>query len=225
MSPRTRTTPRKKPQQDRSRGTVDAILEATARVLVRDGYDRASTNRVAQEAGVSVGSLYQYFPSKEALVAALVDRHADAMMAVVRERIGALATTPLREAVHATIEAVFAAHNLEPALHRVFIEQLPRVGRLQRIRALETDLAAVLAVAMSARAGELRRQNHELAALVVVHAVDALVHAAAFERPAGFRDEALIEELTDMVQRYLVRDEVPAVNASATRRAPAPTQS
>ena len=52
--------------------TVEAILDATARVLVREGYARTSTNRVAAVAGVSIGSLYQYFPNKESLVAALV---------------------------------------------------------------------------------------------------------------------------------------------------------
>ena len=72
MAKRTRTAPRKKPKQERSQATVDAILVATARVLCETGYDRASTNRIALAAGVSVGSLYQYFPSKEALVAALV---------------------------------------------------------------------------------------------------------------------------------------------------------
>jgi len=65
-----RTSPRKKPRQERSVATVEVILDATARVLCSTGYDRASTNRIAMSAGVSVGSLYQYFPSKEALVAA-----------------------------------------------------------------------------------------------------------------------------------------------------------
>ena len=69
------TNPRKYASQDRSRATVDALVEATARILIREGFDKASTNRIAEVAGVSVGSLYQYFPSKEALVAALIDRH------------------------------------------------------------------------------------------------------------------------------------------------------
>jgi AcrR family transcriptional regulator len=66
MAARTRTNPRKLASQERSRVTVDALLGATARILVKDCYDRASTNRIAHLAGVSIGSLYQYFPSKEA---------------------------------------------------------------------------------------------------------------------------------------------------------------
>jgi AcrR family transcriptional regulator len=63
MSGAARPLPRKLPAQPRSRETVQRILEATARVLIADGYDAASTNRIAAEAGVSPGSVYQYFPN------------------------------------------------------------------------------------------------------------------------------------------------------------------
>src|SRR5947199_10350657 len=78
------TNPRKSASQKRSRATVDALVEATARILVREGFDKASTNRIAEVAGVSVGSLYQYFPNKEALVAAVIDRHQQKIMQTVR---------------------------------------------------------------------------------------------------------------------------------------------
>src|SRR5581483_874384 len=99
MAKRTRTAPRKKPKQERSQATVDAILVATARVLCETGYDRASTNRIALAAGVSVGSLYQYFPSKEALVAALVERHVDQMNDLLASKIVAVIDAPPAVAV------------------------------------------------------------------------------------------------------------------------------
>src|SRR5215471_19293099 len=95
MARRTRTAPRKKPRQERSHATVDAILDATARVLCTIGYDRASTNRIALAAGVSVGSLYQYFPSKEALVAALIERHVEQMTSLVKSKIVEVAGAPV----------------------------------------------------------------------------------------------------------------------------------
>ena len=94
MPRRVRTTPRKRPRQARSRATVDAILEATAQVLVAEGYDKTSTNRVAERAGVSVGSVYQYFPNKEALVGELVDRYSREIMDMVFGRLTALAENP-----------------------------------------------------------------------------------------------------------------------------------
>jgi AcrR family transcriptional regulator len=74
------TNPRKQASQVRSRATVDALIEATARILVSEGFDRSSTNRIAEKAGVSIGSLYQYYPSKEGLVAAVIDRHNQELM-------------------------------------------------------------------------------------------------------------------------------------------------
>src|SRR4051794_37910637 len=113
MAPRPRTVPRKAPRQDRSRATVDAILDATARVLVQEGYDRTSTNRIAVKAGVSVGSLYQYFPSKEALVAALVDRHMEEMNQVLLEGMSGLDVKPPERVVRDVIHAMISAHRVE----------------------------------------------------------------------------------------------------------------
>jgi len=122
MPRRPRTSPRKKPRQQRSQDTVECILDATARVLCSTGYDRASTNRVAMAAGVSVGSLYQYFPSKEALVAALVERHVEQMTSLVTGKLAEVSTAPLDVAVRTMIDSMFAAHAVDPRLHKVLIE-------------------------------------------------------------------------------------------------------
>src|SRR5262249_39645266 len=99
MARRPLTNPRKHASQQRSRATVDALVEATARILVREGFDKASTNRIAEKAGVSIGSLYQYYPGKEALVAAVVDRHQQELMQVVRGALADVAALPIEEAV------------------------------------------------------------------------------------------------------------------------------
>src|SRR5439155_25257373 len=90
------TKPRKNASQERSRATVDALIEATARILVREGFDKASTNRIAEVAGVSVGSLYQYYPGKEALVAAVIDRHQQKIMQTVRGELADTMGQPLQ---------------------------------------------------------------------------------------------------------------------------------
>src|ERR1044071_5404419 len=127
---RAELAPRKEPSQERARQTVDAILQAAATVLVRDGYDRASTNRIAETAGVSIGSLYQYFPSKEALTAALIDRHRAEVMATFYERMTQIADLPIRDAIKTIVQAMVEVHGVDPALHRVLSEQVPKVGKL-----------------------------------------------------------------------------------------------
>jgi AcrR family transcriptional regulator len=77
-------TPRKQPKQERSQATVEAILTATTHILIKEGYDQFNTNRVAELAGVSIGSLYQYFPNKEALLFALAEDHANEMVQLVQ---------------------------------------------------------------------------------------------------------------------------------------------
>src|SRR5262245_38954880 len=93
---RRHTSPRKNPMQSRSRATVDAILRAAGRAFADHGYDEVTTNLVAQIAGVSIGSLYQYYPSKDALVAALIEGHIDRMAKAVRTRLSEVATQPLQ---------------------------------------------------------------------------------------------------------------------------------
>ncbi|MGH7440591.1 MAG: TetR/AcrR family transcriptional regulator [Polyangiaceae bacterium] len=202
MAKRPRTAPRKKPKQERSQATVDAILQATARVLCATGYDRASTNRIALAAGVSVGSLYQYFPSKEALVAALVERHVDEMTSLVKTKLAEVFDAPLASAVETIIGAMFAAHAVDPRLHQVLIEQVPRVGRLEKLRGVEGEVQALVAAFLAARP-ELCRAPVETMAFVLVHAVEAVTHAAVVGGVDTEHARVAARELTKMVLRYL----------------------
>jgi AcrR family transcriptional regulator len=184
---------------------VEAILTAAARVLVREGFDHASTNRIAEAAGVSVGSLYQYFPSKEALVAALVERHVEAMMAVLAEALGRLGPMDLPRATREVVRLMLRAHAVEPALHRVLIEQVPRVGRLDRLHEVEDHAVALVRAWLEAHRAEVRPRDLERAAWVAVTAVEALTHRAVLSRPEALADPALEEEMVQLVVRYLER--------------------
>jgi len=117
--------------QKRSRATVDALIEATARVLIKEGYDRASTNKIAALAGVSIGSLYQYFPSKEALVAAVIERHTQESSQVTHNALLKAAARPIEIGVRDLVAAAIDAHRVDPKLHRVLAEEVPRIGRLE----------------------------------------------------------------------------------------------
>jgi AcrR family transcriptional regulator len=132
MARRPSTKPRKLASQERSRATVDALVDATARILVKEGFDKASTNRIAEVAGVSVGSLYQYFPSKEALVAAVATRHQQEVMQTVRGELADVFDQPLAKAMHKLVTVAVKAHRVDPKLHRVLAEQIPRVGELEK---------------------------------------------------------------------------------------------
>jgi AcrR family transcriptional regulator len=203
MPRRPRTSPRKKPRQQRSQDTVDCILDATARVLCTTGYDRASTNRIALAAGVSVGSLYQYFPSKEALVAGLVERHTAQMTSLVKGKLAEVASAPLDVAVRTMIQSMFDAHAVDPKLHKVLIEQVPRIGKLEEVVGLEREVEVLVALLLESRRKELRRVKLGAAAFVLCQVVEAVTHAAVLAELEEPRRGEVAAELTDMVLRYL----------------------
>src|SRR3954464_12978376 len=99
MQRQARTTPRKHPRQARSRATVDCVLEATARVLVKRGFDGLTTNLVAETAGISIGSLYQYFPNKAALVGALIEQHVEDITKLMLSELTRVAQLPMAQAI------------------------------------------------------------------------------------------------------------------------------
>jgi AcrR family transcriptional regulator len=204
MPPRPATVPRKEPRQDRAKATVDAILAATARILVKEGYDKASTNRIAEAAGVSVGSLYQYFPSKEALVAALIEQHSAEMMRFIEEK--AVSTTPadpLRDVVRDVVQAMIDAHRVNPKLHRVLMEQVPRVGSLKRLSELDDRVLAMIRVYLELRKAEIRPTNLKLVAFMLTSIVEAVTHGAVLMHPEYLVDAELVDETTEVIMRYL----------------------
>ena len=202
------TNPRKSASQERSRSTVDALLEATARVLIKEGYDKASTNRIAEVAGVSIGSLYQYFPGKEALVAAVIDRHTQEISEVTRKALVRAAALPIEAAAREFISVAIDAHRVNPKLHGVLAEQIPRVGRLENIEANVRDGYALVRGYLEAHRDEIDVADLDLAAFVVVTVVEALTHAAVLRRPDILTDEKarqFVDDVTRLVVRYLRR--------------------
>jgi AcrR family transcriptional regulator len=197
-----RTATRKKPSQERSREMVEAILGAAARVFVKEGYARATTNRIAIAAGVSVGSLYQYFPSKDAIAVELLRRYREGLIEVVAARLREMNETSFEAVVRALLGALLRAEGINPALHRVLIEQVLRTSARREILGFEERLEAVLADALRAARGSVHVADYELSAFVLVRVVLAVVHAAVVDRPR-YNTPALVSELTRLVVAYV----------------------
>jgi AcrR family transcriptional regulator len=182
---------------------VDSVLEATARVLVKRGFDGLTTNLVAAAAGVSVGSLYQYFPNKEALVGALIENHVEAMTSLCLGELTRVARLPVAEAIRSVIEVMIRAHAAQPELHRVLTEQVPRVGRMAKIAEIEAMVQRMVAGLLASRKAELAIEDPDIAAFVLVSAIEAITHRATLFSPELLRDPRLVDETCTMVRRYL----------------------
>ena len=199
-------SPRKQPRQERSRHTVDAILRATAHILRTDGWDRLTTNAVARRAGVSIGSLYQYFPSKEALVAALTEAHAAEGFEVLAKAVAEAADAPrsVEETVRHYIRAMVSLHAGDPKLHRVLQIQVPRLaGGFDVVRRMSQQSATLVRGWLESQREHLRPVDVDVAAWLLVTAVESVAHLDVLEKPAQLNTEVLVEELTALVLGYL----------------------
>jgi AcrR family transcriptional regulator len=181
---------------------VDAILQAAARILVRDGYDHTSTNRVAEEAGVSVGSLYQYFPSKEALVAALHERHTTRIAQVFDRKLSQVEGAPMPVVVREVVEAVFAAHRVSARLHKVLHEQMPRVGQLAKLADLQSFATARIEAVLGRYEQQIAATDLRLTAFILVQTVEALSHAA-LSHPRYLANDDYLNQIVELITRYL----------------------
>jgi AcrR family transcriptional regulator len=184
---------RKKPRQERSAATVDAILQAAAYILTKRGWAALTTNAVAHRAGVNIASLYQYFPNKEAIVAELQRRH---VQQVVERWPDVPSGQPLHEGLRSIIEAVVSEHRVNPALHRVFAEELPRTSRLGTVRSPAQRRWAERV------APHVDVPDADLAIFIARVTVHAVIHEAATDRPELLDNPLLVPELVRLLVGY-----------------------
>jgi AcrR family transcriptional regulator len=213
--PTTRLNPRKQPVQARAVETRDRILDAAARVFGAHGYSAGTTNRIAAEAELSVGSLYQYFPNKDAILVELVRRHVTEGTEAFRTRLagtgpGTGGLPPdLAGRIELFVDVMIANHSGDPALHQVLFEEAPRPPELlAQLHDLEEALIEATA-GLLATDPEVRVDDHRLAARMVVTTIESLVHRVVATRRPGNAAEpepdhtAFRRELTTMLVRYL----------------------
>jgi AcrR family transcriptional regulator len=197
---RARLSPRKSPRQERSRATVEAILEATTDILIRQGAGRLTTNRIAERAGVNIASLYQYFPGKQAIIAELRRRHGAARRAAVRQVLIERRGDSLESTLRALVSMGVAAHAVNPELERVFSEELPQL-RYADIAAADAPLFDEFRALLARSATGIREP--ERAMWMVATTADAVIHRAVVERPDDLSNGSIAEELVTLLVRYL----------------------
>ena len=195
-----RLKPRKKPVQGRSRVTVDAILEAAARLFVRDGYANTTTNRIAELAGVSVGSLYEYFPNKASILLALLQRQVAATLALMRDRLAAVRGASLDVVVRTIARATIEAHYKELDLNRILIASMSRVSHWRQMEKVSFSAAELMREALAHLIADPVRLEH--AAFTVETVVEGLLQRTILfaHRLPGY---PLEEEIAAVLTGYL----------------------
>jgi AcrR family transcriptional regulator len=198
-SVRRRLNLRKKPTQSRSAKTVEAILEGAARILEARGLEGYTTNEVAARAGVSIGSLYQYFPSKDAITLALVERESAIL---IQELNAAFLIEDRQKSLRAMIEAAVRHQLRRPKLARLLDFEEERLAAIRPVSSAAAGARAGIVALLQGGFGLSAAQTHT-AAPDVMEIVRALTDAA------GRREDgdaaALTERIEGAVLGYLFR--------------------
>ncbi len=197
-----RVGPRKRPTQRRSRETVDAILDGAAQVFERSGYAAGTTNRIAERAGVSVGSVYEYFPNKDAIVVALAERELDKE----REALLAILARPpagesLAKLLGRFVLAVVELHAARPNLHRILFEEADHPPRVHAC-VLRFEEALAHALESSLRARGAGGADPDTCAHLIVQTTEALAHRFVLRGIHDLDREAFIEQTTRLLAGY-----------------------
>ncbi|MEU6198531.1 TetR/AcrR family transcriptional regulator [Streptomyces sp. NPDC047061] len=197
MTSKTHRATRRAPKQDRSRAMVERIIAAGREVLVERGYEGASTSRIAAKADISPGSLYQYFPDKEAILAQVLDRYTERLNRRIADAF--VANLDTADSVRATVEAILDVLETDVGLLRVVYEQLPRKANTQRAECMRR-IDDLVSTSLLFRHPRSVRQV-DAAAWIMVRAVESVAVGYILEAPPVSRD-AIISELTHLVAGY-----------------------
>lgn len=198
-------TVKKEPRQARSKASVQAMVQACARILERRGYAGLSTNAIAEVAGVSIGSVYEYFPGKDAIVARLVQD----MVAEVRAMLeGRLALTDSRNDLNSAMRyflgAIYRLMRKHRGLLRVLVFQVPYLHQLPATRQLEIELQQVLMAGLDYTREQyaLNAQPHTLY-LMTTSVAGTLMHLVLVAPPA-MEPEGILDALAEKMTAWLV---------------------
>lgn len=182
---------------------MEAILQATRNLAVRDGLERVTTNAVAKTAGVSIGSLYQYFDNLEAIIAELSRRHVESVLELMFAEVDALAHESLEVGTRRLIRLMVEIHRQDPELHRVIAQSWPSLAARTHLSRVEQQLMRTAVAYLEHHRERLVVDDLQRAAFVAIGSIEALTHNAVVMRPELLEGEALVDDISRMVLGYL----------------------
>jgi AcrR family transcriptional regulator len=198
-----RGTQARKPLQARAQFTRQALIDAAAQVLKSHGYESFNTNRVAETAGVSIGSLYQYFPDKQALIEAIVVRHVTMLASAISAGLVQARSLPIGNAMDMLVQVTIDVYASDLDLHRVVHEQIPQQQAEAAVGETLDQLIHWLTALLSAHGPVIRPKDHEIAASMIVHLVKDAACRIMLKQQSAASVKTSTDELCMMVRAYL----------------------
>lgn len=202
---RPRLQHRKLPRQQRAQSTVDALLQATAELLQEMGYARLTTNHVAQRAGVSIGSLYQYYPGKDALCHALAERHFQRHAQRYLDHFESLSAAPVETQIRELVRLNFVLAREDAGVASGLYTELSRIGGMDPLQRMREAIVSALEARYRSLPAPWQQARPDQIAFIITVACSALVGETVLRRPHWLEDEAFLEHVTQLVLGYYQR--------------------
>lgn len=197
------TKPRKHATQERSKLTVESILEAAIQVFEQHGYAAGTTARIAERAGVSIGSLYQYFPNKDAILVALAKQHLIECQTVADHVLASGTAQPFESVLRALTEGFIQLHLRNPVLHRLLFEEVVLPAEIRELfDDMEHKLIGDLAIVIEGHTGAQTVDSRRIA-YFTIQVIEHLTHAVVLHPEHGYSYQACQDEIVRVVLGYL----------------------
>ena len=188
------------PKQDRSKRTVGFIIDATTQLLIEDGYAAISTNRIAKRAGVSVGTVYQYFANKEQIIEAVAQQHFDRTSAKVLALIEAGTVESAPNAVRAVVRACIDVFAEDPTHFSQFFEHFDRII----LSIADKSHERLENVLMGVLIGEGRPASDAfMRSRIAVRAFTGIIRSTLRREPMLVRDPGFADALEELIGGYI----------------------
>ena len=197
-------SPRKKPVQERAKETVETIITATAHILDKEGFEKVSTNKIAEKAGISVGSLYQYFPTKDAIFAFMMDRYVQSQTDIINKILAENdQSQDLKETIRMIVVAVTESKRKQSKFNRMFAQKLLSFSNYEALNRQDDHLIALFKEYLKPFGKEVRNDNMDLMLYFVIQSVKCLPISLLFQSRFDFKDPRVDDELVELVYRYM----------------------
>jgi AcrR family transcriptional regulator len=196
---------RKSPKQQRAIVTAEAIIQATQQIITKDGFKAATTNRIAEVAGVSVGSLYQYFPNKQAIVRTLIQETVTKAAARVRVSLRELMDEPLEPALRRIMSMLLEVYKENDFILFRILDQVPELKDFTQNLAIEIHTHSTNLAFLEQHQADLTVDDIPTSLLLIERATIHNIECFLAQNPTNISEEQLIDELTRMTLNYLTK--------------------
>lgn len=195
--------PRKKPSQARARRTVDLILEAAAQILASQGDEALTTNRIAERAGFSIGTLYQYFPNRDAILDALIERERESSEKRIRGALAQVERGEIAETVREIVRILINSFTRHGRMRKRFALSIMRLSVARGGQTRLDQVANTIVEAWRSSTVRAKRDLSDIEAFVLTRAVLGTLRAVVLEESPLLKTQAFEEAIVRLILGFL----------------------